>query len=551
MTTRSKAILAVHRLLLRAAGFRGRRLWRLAYRLAAHAWAAFLIRGEPGASAYARGSVGAGDVVPGLSDVDVAVVLAGDSARPGRAVARVTARWSRLRRALALTDLLFDYPLILEQDELARLVGGSTFTFGLEDSSGPGVGYLAEPFPQDRVRLLERPGLYEMTRDWRPLRGPERRPAERARDPQLRRIAAWLELCSWWQWVFGACADPAGPRTASLCVKLVAEPARIWLWLAHGERVSGRSEVLTRTLALLPEEEGSLRRAQRLLGELHTAPEPPLAQVLPILLRLSERIAQLIEAEIADAGATDVRLPGAGNPELIMGHGGWIATAGLAAGREPRALPLSDWRSLASPVLPDETLVLVEGDPVDPSLLALASISQSYGPYPAFRSGRLMMLPGQRARTRLRAITCSATDPVSFALAEGQAEAAFPEVAGWSARDTAARAVAEHRMWLSGRTPLWAGQDDVEGTTLGMLFSAARSALFAESLAAGDVPELALTVSDTAHGLAALSATAGDVADEGVAHYREFASHRTPPPAAIVDALRRVVRALPALSAPD
>ena len=35
------------------------------------------------------------------------------------------------------------------------------------------------------------------------------------------------------------------------------------------------------------------------------------------------------------------------------------------------------------------------------------------------------------------------TDPVSFALMEGAATAAFPNATGWSARDTARRGVAE------------------------------------------------------------------------------------------------------------
>ncbi len=79
MTTRSRPVLLVHRLLLRLAGPPFTRVWSLAYRLIARAWVAYLLRGERDASAYVRGSVGSDDVLPGLSDVDVAVVLA-----PGR-----------------------------------------------------------------------------------------------------------------------------------------------------------------------------------------------------------------------------------------------------------------------------------------------------------------------------------------------------------------------------------------------------------------------------------------------------------------------------------
>ena len=53
-------------------------------------------------------------------------------------------------------------------------------------------------------------------------------------------LAAWLELVTWWRWAFTVCVDRSGPRTAHLCLKLVTEPVRIWLWLAHGERVGRR-----------------------------------------------------------------------------------------------------------------------------------------------------------------------------------------------------------------------------------------------------------------------------------------------------------------------
>jgi DNA-binding NarL/FixJ family response regulator len=56
-----------------------------------------------------------------------------------------------------------------------------------------------------------------------------------------------------------------------------------------------------------------------------------------------------------------------------------------------------------------------------------------------------MVLPAERWRSRLRAVTCPVTDPVSFALVAGGTVARFPNVDGWSAEHAARRAVAEHR----------------------------------------------------------------------------------------------------------
>jgi nucleotidyltransferase-like protein len=521
LSTRSRAILLIHRVLLRTARPPLDRLWALAYRLVARAWVAYLARGEPNASAYVRGSIAAGDALPGLSDVDVALVLPEDQAGAGRARERATARWLRLRRAFRLTDLLLDYPLILEEPELREVVGSSAPTH-------PRPTYLGAAFVQDKARMLERPGLYGATGDWRRLRGPERRPAESARDPQLRRIAAWLELSYWWQWAFPVCADPAGPRTASLCVKLVAEPARIWLWLVHGERAGGRVDTLERALRVLPEEEQALRHALDLHRSLTSSPRPPLAEVIPFLVRLSERIAARLDEEVAEHGATEVRLVGLEPLEVVHPHGG------------PRSgvLPLCDWKGLVFPRMLDELFLPAPGGRGDWEVLGRATAADTYGAYAAFRIGGLMLLPAARSRTTMRAVMCRAADPALFAVQEGRATAAFPNVPGWSVRDTARRAVVEHLAWL--RTPHERG-----GETLGTLFSAARAALVLESLQDGD-PELPLTVTETARQLAARSETAPAVVAEGLGNYREFAVHRTPPPAATLSAMRALVAQLPA-----
>jgi predicted nucleotidyltransferase len=514
----SRFLLAVHRTLLRTARTPLAVLWALAYRAATRVYAAYLVRGERGAAAYLRGSVGTGDWLPGLADVDVAVVLAGDPAVPGAARERVAGRWQALRGAVPPADLLLDYPLVLEQDELRRLAGRSALT------GGPTPGYFGPGTSADVVRMLERPGLYGATADWRPLRGPERRPPAPAREAQEHRVAAWLELVYWWQWAFPVCVDPSGPRTASLCVKLVCEPARIWLWLAHGERGGDRADVLRRALGRLPEEEAALRLALDLQRALPDSPAPPLAEVLPALLRLSSRIAELLAAAVEDT--TEVRLAG---EDLLLAEGGWRGDP------EPELLALCDWRSLAWAPRPDESFALTAGDPGDPATVGGAAAAQEYGPYPVLRHEELLVFPSaRRSRTRLRAVQCPATDPVSFALAAGRRVASFPTASGWSARDCARRAVAERGAWLRC-------SHETDGEALGHVLSAARAALFLE-----EPDELALTVTEAARRLGVRSAGARTVAEEALGRYRDWAVHRNPPPPAVVAAARDLVLGLDA-----
>ncbi len=540
-------IRAVHRLLLRTSATRAGVLWVIVYRAVAFLWGAYLARGERNASIYAYGSLARGEVMPGLSDVDVAIVLAADPAGPGLAAERTSARWARLRRAVRATDLLFDYPMVLEEDELAQVAESSTLTFGIGWSDPGAATYFGPRVSHDRNRLLERPGVYSSTAHWRLLAGPERRPPRRDRDRDLRRIAAWLELIAWWQWAFPVCIDQSGPRTASLCVKLIAEPARVWLWLAHGERAEHREDVFTLALRRLPEEAEALQRAAALNRALASSPEPPVAETLPALVRLSSRIVALIEAEIADAGTTEVRLAGGCGGELIFPRGSWRRTPVLTGGGSPPVHPLCDWRSLTCPLPLDESFALVAGDPADSSCVGAALASQRTGPYPVLQSDQLMVLPSPRWRSRLRAIKSSFSDPVMFALASASAHAWFPNVPGFGAKDVAARALAEHRAWLGGPAP--ASHDArASADALGMLFNAARVALFADSLAWG-VPELPLTLAETARQLAQRTTTATATAQDGLERYRDFMTSRTPPPEATLSAMRRLVEQLPGYEA--
>jgi hypothetical protein len=517
----------VHRIALRMSRTRLSALWTVAYSAVARLWAAYLTHGERGAATYLRASVSAGEWLPGLSDIDVAIVLASNPATPGAARTRATERWERVRRAVPAADLLLDYPLIYEEDDLRGLAGASAFTYGL-DPGQSATGYFGPRSFTDGMRTLERPGLYGVTEGWRRLSGPERRPPDVPRDEQLQRMAGWLELGYWWQWAFPVCVDGTGPRTAHLCVKLVSESARIWLSLAHGEQVSGRADALRRARRRLPDEADSLDRVLALHRALRRFPEPPLAEVLPVLLRFSARIADLIAAAASAAGTTAVRLIGDRPADLLLAEPG---------DSEPSLLPLCDWRALTWSPLHDEAFAPRAGDPGDPSVVGAAA-SRSAGPYPALRAGELMFLPSVvRWRTRLRAVKCPAADPVSFALADGQAIAQFPELRGWSARDVARRAVAEHRARLDEAS-------DLGGPGLAMLLAAARGALFLESVEDG-APELAVTVAATAGRLAARSAAARSVAEDALDCYRDYATERVRPPDATIAALRALVLDLP------
>jgi hypothetical protein len=206
----------------------------------------------------------------------------------------------------------------------------------------------------------------------------------------------------------------------------------------------------------------------------------------------------------------------------------------------PPLLPLGDWRSLACPPHPDESFALLRIGADDPARLGAAAATQRTGPYPAFDGEGVVILPGASwLRTRLRSIQCPLTDPVSFALADGGRAALFPEVSGWSARDIARRAVAEHRAWLEAEPA------SRSGSVLGRLLTAARAALFMHSLSEGEA-ELSLTVTETARQVAARSSAERTVIEAALEHYREFALHGIAPPPDVVKATRRLVFELPA-----
>ena len=431
--------------------------------------------------------------------MDLTIVLAGDS---GAGAQRVLRRWSRLRSGTALVGR----PWVFGKAEMHELDGHSVLTLPTATS-----GYLGGRASLDRVRRLERPGLYGPATYGLRLRGPERRPAAAILDARADRAAAWLELVYWWRWVFVACVRPIEPRATDMCTEFVAEPARIWLWLARGERAGAFGDVMSRAIDLLPQEERALRWAVDARRALPQTTGDPFAIALPAMARISA----LIAAELAAAGEppTRVRLdspPGSG----------------------PR--PLVDWRALASPLAAEETFAVVPGDGAEARLIGRLAASGGPGRYAALRVGDLMTMPALPfLHSRMRGVQSPVTDPVSFALARGDSTAAFSGVPCFSAADFAARAVTEQAEWLT----VPAAADGA----LGALFSAARAALFAESVEQGE-PVLTLTVGDTARRLAERSPDARAVAEEAAGAVLD----RGEVADATVEGLRQLVAGLPA-----
>lgn len=542
--TVARLALALRRFALRTGRGPLRPAWSLLYRVALRGYGLYLIRGHQDVSVYAAGSVASGQPTYGLSDIDVAVVLGGDPHR--RRIVRdlVRRRWEVLeRRAPLLTSSVLDRPLVVEEDDLKEAAGASVLTYELgEDPAASGAGgalYLDPAADRDHVSLYQEPGLYGPGRDWRLITGVDRRAPQPALDAQASRVAAWLKLQSHWRWLLQECVDADPVRAAHTCVKLVAEPLRILLWLTRGERVSGRAEVLERARNLAPDEEPVIRAAL----ELHHGRRPseaPFAEFLPSLVRLSSRVGSRLAEEVAAEGSTQVRLAWGGPSELIIAGRAHSRLARLPeAERQGRILPLADWRALAWPDQPDEALAPLTHPPTDLGALARAAPVGNSGPYPTLEADGLLVLASHRhPRSALRGVQCAVTDPVSFALLAGDASATFPEVSGWSARDWARRAVAEHHVWLESGSSSGEGP----GQTLARLLTAVRAGVFLESIEAG-TPELPLTVTAAAERLGR-TAGASSLAEEAAGSYREFVLEQAPPARDTVQALKKLVLGL-------
>jgi hypothetical protein len=518
----------------------GRRLLRTAYAGAARGYAGYVLRGEPQAAAYVSGTLSSGDAVHGLSDIDVVVVVAPDPT--GATRARVRQRCTRVARVVpARINPVDDWPMVYDECGLEEIASRTALTYGLDD----GAASYCEPNTDiDKIRLLERPCLYGPVSTWRLIAGPDRRPVEPAPDEATRRLTSWLELQNWWRWAFAACVEPDRPHNGYLCVKLIAEVARIWLWLRQGERIGDRVEALARGRVELPTEADAFERASELHRRLRRMPPAPIADFLPAFVRLSSRLAAELARDVASAGDTKVRLKWPADGELALPHGGVPSgKLGVGSGTESPLMPLVDWRALALPAMPDETFALVAGDPGDPAVVAAAATADNRGPVLTLSAEHLLLHPKPMGgRARLRSVQCEVTDPVSFALAHGAAVASFPNVPGFSIQDTARRTVSEHAAWLA------AGMPERAGRKLGRLITSTRTGLLLESIVEGE-PELPLTVDATLELLAARRPGAASVATAAREAYHDYARARIMPPEGVVTALRAIVLALPAYAA--
>lgn len=498
---------ATQRVMLRTERGPLRPVWAAAYELSARAVATYLRRDAPSSTFYVRGSMGERDVVYGLSDIDMIAVTPSEPGAPGTRRDTLRSRWHVLRRRVWPIGILMDVAVYEDEDALDAL-SSTTLLHALPDDAD-GVGrsaYFGPDRRPDEAGLLERAPVGGPARDWRRVSGPERQLPPAVLDRQEQRILAWGQLQRWWAYAAQACTHPEHLEAPLLCLKLIVEPLRTWMWLMHGEVPSTRAAALARAMVLVPEEREAVAAAIGLRKALPGG-EPPLGVALGALLRLTTRIAEQLELEAAPAGSTSVRLRW-GEGELALGPDATAGVQSLLGARRPTILPLVDWRALViAPADPDETFAPLAGSPADPAMIARAARVQ--GTYPALLTEHLMVLPAVDlwGRAMGRSVQCPLTDPVSFALVHERESALYPSLPGWSARDTARRAVAEHRGLLAETAGIGVDGARADGARVGgaraiaLHFSAARAALLLESLRAGE-PELALSVGAIAAQLA-------------------------------------------------
>jgi len=540
VTIADRAALVLRGIMLRTARSPLKPLWAGLYAVIARAVALIVAPHRTRTTVYLSGSVASGEPLYGLSDIDL-VAVAEDEGE----ARRVRRRYEALCRALPPLRGLIPHFWTYDARGLARILAGSYLVNGLSD--GRAV-FLAADAVGEEGGLLERPGL-DGAPDWRRLRGGIR--VARPPDPQTRLHAAWLELQHRWRYAFRVCGEEADVHRPALAVGLVAEAARIWLWLAHDERHDGRRAPLERARCFMDAEEEGLRYALEVHRAVHRSPTVAVERLVPCFVRISDAIAGLVDETAFRAGATQVHL--------------------LGAAPSAREVTLLDWRALALPPLDpsipgltrvvEERLVRIDDDPTDPAALMTAAACDETCRMPALRHGSLLIEPtfDVWGHGRLRLVQCRASDPVSAGLLDGSAYAAFPDVPGWSARDWARRAVAEHRAWLfAGRNQQhpsphrWMGLRPASvsptAATLGLLLSAARSALFLESIEEGS-PELILRFSNLPAALAARHPGLDADAAEACAALDESRRERLPPPPELVGHLMRQVESLPAYTA--
>lgn len=504
--------------MVRTAGGPLGRIWLAAHWLAARLLAARL-RAGTGATVYVRGSFASRNAIAGVSDVDMVAVspprgTAGDLAM-GLLSARRSVVQSRLGAAAGHVTIALYTPA-----ELADACHSTAISYGLGRApSDPrrAATHLAPRAEADELGLRLRPPLHTPSTSWRRIAGPR---LDLPGENPDRLTVAWLEVQYWWRHAFRLAARPGRPDSRHLAVKLVAEPAACAMW-ARGVDPPRRLEEI---LALLARRgDGDAEAAEAALALRRDGPHGPPADLRPALASLERSTTLVAERHLAAAQA-------AGFDD--------VALAGAAA---PCGLPLVDWRARCSPGPPDECIDLRDGTPGDPGALATAA---KPGPrtQTVLRRGDLMAMPSASEQP-LRGVSCPVTDPVSHALTRREERARFPALPGWSARDCADRALAEHRAWLT-RRPLMGGFGP---RALELLLTSARAALFHESVAEGS-PVLAVTTGAVVDGLAERHPRCAEPAAAGLTALSACRDEGGDPPRETVDGLERALRSLACFS---
>ena len=346
---------------------------------------------------------------------------------------------------------------------------------------------------------------------WRRLAGPPLALGLAPRDRQHERIAAWMTLQAWWRHAYRACAAPDAPWIAYLCVKLVAKQARVWLWLAAGERAGSRVDVLERARAALPEESEAFAFALDLHGRLRSAPDPPLDVALAAAARLTDRVPQArVGRGVRGRGDRGEPPRPVGAPS---GGGRPPPRAGRSGRRGQKLLPSRTGSRSRTPH------GRTSGSPAPTALRSAAHLAAAAAREESKKRSRSATSCPSRSAPRRGGRgcgPCSAPRPIRSPprCSPGRFVARFPDVAGWSARDWARRAVNEQR-------PLLAQDDGSAERAL----AAARAALFRESVDAG-APRLALTLADAATLLAERVPAERAAVEAGAAAYAAWRRDR-------------------------
>lgn len=486
--TLSRGELVLQRFVLRTQGSGLRQIWKALYAGIAHGIALWM--GREGATIFLAGSLARGEPIYGLSDIDLVAVAPDQTARE-----RLVRSAEQMYRAVPMLRRLAAHVWLYDRMELEAVASSPFPTYGLDGGLAAFNGREAIPDP---MGLLERPGLRGPAGEWRRLRG-RGAPLRPARDRQDERLAAWLELQYRWKWAYLMDLDGPSPAVAARTASLVADTARIWLWLVAEEDVPGRRAPLRRASQLLESERETLGLALWILERISESLRPPITELWRCFVGLTRQVAEHMQDELAAVSSTDVELddsPVRGGLPLRDWRG--------------MVLPPVDWSNPELPVAPVECFTIESGDPADPGAVARTARANRDRVWRSLRSGPLLARPNLVVwgEGRLRGLETPASDPVSFALLEGRGSARFPDVGGWSALDRALRAVAEHRAWLhqevdhQARRPPWVGVRPLANwntpASLSLLLSAARAALFLASVEDGR-PRLTLTDEATVH----------------------------------------------------